>query len=255
VNATIVGLAVFATTFAASLAGMWLRKTLPAHHLDAESKDTIKVTIGLIVTMTALVLGLITASAKSSFDAMDTAVRESAIQVLTLDRTLARYGPETQPIREGLKKVLHSRMEMIWPTDSSGPVDLDPMHSGAASLGEGLADAIRNLKPDNDLQRAQQSRALDLAEGLLETRWMVLGGTENSVPMPFLLVLMFWLTITFGSFGLFAPPRPVALSVLFVCAASVGSALFLVLEMDTPFSGLLKVSPNALASAYAHLAQ
>lgn len=252
---SIIGLAAFAATFASSLGGIWLRKILPAHHLDPESKDAIKVGIALIATMSAMVLGLITASAKNSFDAVDTAVKGTAVQVLTLDRTLARYGPETLPIRLALKKAIARRIQMIWPTRSSGQVELDPMSGGTAAFTEELADEIRNLVPANDLQRAQRSRALDLTEGLLETRWLVLGGTESSVTSLFLLVLMFWLTTTFVSFGLFAPPKPLVLSVLFLCAVSVGSALFLVLEMDGPFSGLLKVSPNALEFAYAHLAQ
>jgi hypothetical protein len=255
VNPTSVGLLAFAVTFGAALTGLWLHKTLPAHHLDAESRDTIKLGIGFIATMSALVLGLITASAKNSFDSMDAAVKGTATQVLTLDRTLARYGPETEPIRQALKKAIGARIQMVWPTGSSRPVELDPTHSGAVSLGEGLADAIRVLKPGNDFQRAMQSRAMDLTEGLLQTRWLVLGGIEPSVTMPFLVILMFWLTATFGSFGLLAPPKPIVVTVLFVCAVSVGSALFLVLEMDSPFTGLISVPSDALNFAYAHLAQ
>jgi hypothetical protein len=203
--------------------------------------------------MTALVLGLVTASAKSSFDAMDAAVKQTAIQVLTLDRTLARYGPDAAPIRQGLQQTIGARIQMVWPKSSSGPVELDPMHSRAGLLGEGLADAIRGLQPANDFQRAMQARAMDITEGLLQTRWLVLGGTEHSVPMPFLVILLFWITITFTSFGLFAPRNAMVTSVLFLCAVSVGSALFLVLEMDAPFTGLLRISPEPLQFAYAHL--
>jgi hypothetical protein len=102
-NHTIVGMIVFTCTFGGALLGMWLRKTVPEHHLDAESKDTVKVGIGLIATMTALVLGLITASAKSSFDDMEAAVKTTAVEVLALDRVLARYGSETGEIRKGLQ--------------------------------------------------------------------------------------------------------------------------------------------------------
>jgi len=252
-NPTIVGAISCAFTFGGALVGMWLRDRLPQHHLDADSKDTIKAGIGFIATMTALVLGLVTASAKSSFDTMDGAVKGTAIQVLTLDRTLARYGADTAPIRQGLKKAIGARIHTIWPQGSSEPVDLDPLSSGAASLGEGLADAIRGLKPGDDLQRALQSRAMDLTEGLLETRWLELGGTEHSVPLPFLVILLFWITITFTSFGLFAPRNAMVITVLFLCAVSVGSALLLVLEMDSPFTGLLRISPDPLQFAYAHL--
>ena len=234
---------------------MWLRTLLPEHHLDAESRDTVKVGIGLIATMTALVLGLVTASAKSSFDAVDSAVKQTAIDILALDRILARYGSETGEIRKGLQRALGARIDMIWPQGSSKPANLDPMRSGAGAEAERLADAIRALKPRDDSQRALQSRALDLAEALLQARWLVLAGTETSVPVPFLVILLFWLTITFASFGVFAPRNATVLAVLFVCALSVSLAVFLVLEMDAPFDGLLKVSADPLRYAYAHLNQ
>jgi hypothetical protein len=252
-NPTIVGIIVFTCTFGGALLGMWFRITLPEHHLDAESKDTVKVGIGLIATMTALVLGLVTASAKSSFDAVNTAVKQTAIEALALDRVLARYGSETGEIRKGLQRAVGARIEMIWPQDAFKPANLDPMRSGAGSEAEGLAGAIRALHPRDDSQRALQSHALDLTEALLQARWIVLAGTETSVPLPFLLILLFWLTITFASFGLFAPRNATVISVLFVCSLSVGSAVFLVLEMDTPFTGLLKVSADPLRYAYAHL--
>ena len=252
-NPTIVGMIVVTCTFGGALLGMWLRTTVPAHHVDAESRDTVTVGIGLIATMTALILGLVTASAKSSFDAMDSAVKTTAIEVLTLDRVLARYGAETGAIRQGLQRAVGARIDMIWPQGAATPATLDPMRSGAGAQAEGLADAIRALTPRDDAQRALQARALDLTEALLQARWLVLAGTEASVPVPFLVILVFWLTITFASFGLFAPRHATVLAVLFVCALSVGSAVFLVLEMDTPFDGVLKISADF--RYHAHLNQ
>jgi len=250
---TLVGMIVFACTLGGALIGNWLRTTLPEHHLNDESRDTVKLGIGLIATMTALVLGLVTASAKSSFDAVDTAVKHTAMDILTLDRLLARYGPETGEIRGALQHALASRIDMIWPQSSSRPAPLEP--SVAASGVEGLADAIRGLTPGDDSQRSLQSRALDLAEALLQVRWLVFAGGGTSVPLPFLVVLLFWLTITFASFGLFAPRNAMVLAVLFVCAVSVGSAVFLILELDGPFDGLLRVSADPLRYAHAHLNQ
>ncbi len=252
---TIVGLIVFLCTFGGALLGMWLRTTLPDHHLDAESREVVKVGIGLIATMTALVLGLVLASAKSTFDSMDSAVKTTAVEVLTLDRLLARYGPEAGEIRKGLQHGLVARIDMIWSQGSPTPARLDPMRSGAGAQAEALPNAIRTLTPRDDAQRALQARAMDLAEALLQTRWLVLAGSETSVPLPFLIILIFWLTITFTSFGLFAPRHATVLVVLFVCALSVGSAVFLILELDTPFDGLLRVAADPLRYAYAHLNQ
>jgi hypothetical protein len=255
VTPTIAGVIVFACTFVGALLGHALRAVLPAHHLNEESRDTVKVGIGLIATMTALVLGLVTASAKSSFDAVDAEVKHAAMDILTLDRLLARYGPDTAEIRSALQHAVASRVGMIWPQDSSRPADLDPMRLGAERGVERLADGIRGLTPRDDSQRALQSRALDLAEELLQARWLVFAGVETSVPLPFLGVLLFWLTITFASFGLLAPRNGTVLVVLFVCAVSVGSAVFLILELDGPFDGLLRVSADPLRYALTHMNQ
>ena len=252
-NPTLVGMIVFACTFGGVLLGMWLRTTLPEHHLNNESRDTVKLGAGLIATMTALVLGLVTASAKSSFDNVNTAVKQTAVDILTLDRLLARYGPETREIRGALQQVVASRTDMIWPQGSSQPTQLDPL--GAAATVEGLADQIRALTPRNDSQRALQSRAQDLFEALLRARWIMFGGGGTSVPLPFLVVLLFWLTLTFASFGLFAPRNVMVIGVLFVCALSVGGAVFLIAEMDGPFDGLLKASAEPMRYALGHINQ
>ena len=173
--------------------------------------------------------------------------------MLTLDRVLARYGPETGQIRTGLKQAVGERIEMIWPKDASRPVSLDPTTADMAPRVEALADAIRSLKPHDDLQRALQTRAVDLAESVLQARWLAMAGAEAGVPKPFLVVLLFWITVTFASFGMFAPRNGTVIVVLFVCALSIGGALFLVLELDGPFDGLLRVSPDPLRFAYTHI--
>ena len=233
--------------------GMWLRSILPKNHLDADSKDTVKVGIGLIATMTALVLGLVTAASKNSFDAGGAAVKQGALNILAVDRVLARYGPETGDIRKGLKDLLAARIDAIWSGGlSPEPVNKEPQPIGFTSA-EDVADAIRALKPRDDSQRALQSRASDLIETVLQARWLASIGSQSSVPLPFLSVLVFWLTITFTSFGVFAPRNATVLAVLFVCAVSVSSALFLVLELDLPFAGLIKVSSDPLRYALSHI--
>jgi hypothetical protein len=147
----VVGLVTFACTFGGVLLGMRLRGILPVHHLDGDSKDSIKVGIGLIATMTALVLGLVTASAKSSFDEVTTAIKQSAMEILAFDRALARYGSETAPIREGLKRAVGARIDAVWPSGSTRPADLDPLGSGVGVQAERLADALRSLTPRDEV--------------------------------------------------------------------------------------------------------
>ncbi len=250
-----VGIIAFTCTFGGAILGMWLQRVLPPHHLDTRSKDTIRVGIGLISTITALVLGLVTASAKISFDAADAAVERSATNILALDRTLARYGSETNEIRRALQHALRARIDTIWPQDSSKPIDLDPMRAVSGRAAEGIAAAIHGLRPRDDSQQELRLRALKLAETMLRARWLSVAAAETSVSVPFFLILVFWLTITVASFGLFAARNATVLAVLFVCALSVGSAVFLLLEMDAPFDGVLKVSAEPLRYALAHLNQ
>jgi len=235
------------------MVGIWLRAVLPEHHLSNETKDTVKIGIGLIATMTALILGLVTASAKSAFDSLDTEVRHTAAEILALDRTLARYGPETREIREDLSQIVRKRLEMIWPEKSLQAAKLDQPEIIRGS--EKLFGHIRDLSPQNAEQHWLQSRAEDLGENLLDARWVILSDAGRSVPVPFLVVLVFWLTITFASFGMFAPRNATVIAVFLVCALSVGAAIFLILEMDGPFDGLIRISPDALRFAYSQINQ
>jgi hypothetical protein len=235
---------------------MWLRTALPADHVVAESRETVKVGVGFVASMTALVLGFITGSAKTTFDAVAADVRRSAGDILALDRALARYGPETGEIRIRLQRAVAAKIDMIWPPDASlKPGNPDLMHPGSIYEAEGIASAIRELEPRDDNQQALRSRALDIAESVLQTRWLPFVGAEPSVYLPLLVALLFWLTIIFVSFGLFAPRNGTVLAVMFICALSAASDLFLILELHAPFDGLIKISAGPLRYAKAHLNQ
>ena len=250
----VIGLATVVSTSIGSLLGMWTSSRLPEHHFDEASRDTVKTGIGLIATMTALVLGLVTASAKSSFDAADTAVKLLAVDVLTLDRALARYGSETKDIRLSLKHAVDTRIEAIWPRGRVKPSSPDPVATGKSSETEQITEALRDLRPQDEVQRAIKVRALELSETMLRSRWLVyLWSESSSVPVPFLIILVFWLTVIFMSFGLLAPRNGTVTVVLGLCAVTVGSAIFLILELDSPFQGIVKVSPDSMYYAETRL--
>lgn len=252
-NPTAIGLIVFAFIFGGALCGMSLRAALPEDHFSFESRETMKLGTGLIATMTALVLGLMTASAKSSFDTQDTVVKHASADILTLDRTLARYGPETKEIRDSIRRVVAIRLDQIWPKDASRPIKIDP--SEVTPIVEGIDDRIRALAPQSDAQRWLLSRALNIIEDLQKSRWFMFGGAGASILFPFLVALVFWLTITFASFGLFAPRNATVIAVIFMCALSVSSVVFLILEMDNPYEGVIKVSDAPVRYALSHLGQ
>jgi hypothetical protein len=209
--------------------------------------------MGLVATMTALLLGLVTASARSAFDAQDLGVRNSAVNILTLDRFLARYGPETKPTRDLLRKALAFRVESTWPSDGSAGTGLNQKLSAPAI--EEIENQIVALSPQNDGQRWFKGEALKLSEEVMKARWRILGSQTGAVPLPFLCVVIFWLTVTFASFGLYAPRNATVVAVLLVAAVSVGAAVFLILELDGPFHGVIKISSAPMRFALENLGQ
>ncbi len=111
--------------------GLALRR-LPGHHLSREMQDLVKLSSGMIATLTALVLGLLVSSAKNSFDAMNTGIVQGSAKFIVLDHTLARYGPETQPVREQLKRMVAAGIERIWPKEKTGATALTALNAATA---------------------------------------------------------------------------------------------------------------------------
>ena len=250
-NATTLGLITFACTFGCALAAAYLRDALPPQHLTKESQDVVRLGMGLVATMTALLLGLVTAAARSSFDAHDANVKNSAINILTLDRALARYGPETRPTRELIKRAVEFRLENTWPAEGARKGFGAPLPTAAV---EDIEGQILALPAPTEAQRYYKTSALKLSEEILKTRWRNLEGS-GAVPGAFLVVVIFWLTVTFGTFGMYAPRNATVLSVLFIAALSVAAAVFLLVELDGPFDGVIKVSGDSLRFALANLGQ
>jgi len=248
-SATLIAFIVLVCTFGGALSGMLLRRVLPDDHFCTDSRDTVKITIGLVGSMTALVLGLVTASAKSSYDEVDAAVKQTAVNLLSLDRLLARYGSDASAMRTGLKSAIEGRVEEIWPEGVVGGRRADGRLKAPSQSQEGLADQIAALTPNNDTQRALQSRAVEMAERLLEQRWLVVSQTQAPVPTAFLVIVVFWLTVAFGSYGLHAPVNGTTTATLFLGSVSVAAALFLVLELGTPFEGAVKISGEPIRRA------
>jgi len=246
-----IGWIVFALVFGSALLAMLVHDLLPEHHLSSDSKDVVKLGIALIATMSALVLGLLVASAKSAFDTRSSQLVEASADMILLDRALARYGPETKEARSLLQRSVAATIERFWPAEGAKriAIAIDP----AASPVEALYDKIEALSPQSDAQRSMQSQALTLAGAVARTRLLLFEHLGTSIPIPFLVVLVFWLCIIFASFGLFAPRNGTAIAVLCVCALSVAGAIFLILELDRSFEGLLQVSDAPLRAALAQL--
>jgi hypothetical protein len=250
VSALAISLIVFACVLAGAALGMVLREVLPKHHVSEESKDIIKLGTGLLATLAALVLGLLIASAKSSFDVKSDELKQSVARIILLDRSLRHYGPEANEVRDLARRLVTAKAELIWmEVDTTVGAGLG---RGAAGIEE-VQDKLRALAPTNDAQRWLQTRALQISSELALTRWLVIEQSGSSIPMPFLVVLVFWLAVIFASFGLFAPRHGTVYAVIFACALSISSAIFLIVELDQPFEGMLKISDWPIRDAVAEM--
>jgi hypothetical protein len=246
VSAIGIGLIVLVCVFGGSLLGMFLHTILPEQHLSADSKDVIKLGMGLIATMSALVLALLTNSAKGSFDTQRNELTQMSASIILLDRVLTHYGPETKDARDLLKGTVANMITRMWPEEGSAPL-LEPV------AAEAFYDKIQSLSPQNEVQRALQGQALKMSVDIGQARWLLFEQGGRSIPMPFLVLLIFWVTVIFLSFGLFAPRNATVVVTLFLCAISVSGAIYLIMELDHPFGGLVQISSASLRSALSQI--
>jgi hypothetical protein len=249
-NDTITGALVFAVLFGAGLLGVRVRAMLPEDHLSAETKDGVKVGMGLVATMAALVLGLLVASTKGAYDTQKGEVTQMAAKTVFLDRVLANYGSESAESRDLLRRSVDSAINHIWPDKkSSQAAQLDPSESS----GEVFFNSIQKLSPQNDVQRSLKSQAAQIAMDLGQMRWLLFEQTETSISVTMLIILISWLAIIFMSAGLFAPPNATVIIALMLAALSVAGAIFLILELDSPFDGVIQISQRPMHNALIHL--
>ncbi len=209
-----------------------------------------KLGMGLIGTMAALVLSLLISSAKGSYDIRSSEVVQLSANITLLDRVLAHYGPEASEARDLLRLTVNRIIDQMWPSPSAG--SSQPMPSARAEM---FYDKIQALSPRNDAQRSLQAQAQTISTSIGQTRWLLVGQSVHSIPRPFLVVLVCWLGFIFVSFGLYVRLNATVIVALFVCALSFSSAIFLILELDQPFEGLIQISSAPMREALARLGQ
>jgi hypothetical protein len=242
---------IFVGCFASGLISLALR--VPEHHLDGDSKDTVKLVMGLIATMSALVLGLLIATAKSSYDAQQTAVQQIAADIIQLDQRLARFGPETREIRTRLRNDVVRVHALIWSPKGAQAAALDPMNS--AREVEAISDDIQGLVQKTDAHHNDQAKALELVSTMSHTRLLMFVAMAGQMPLPFLIVLVLWVIALFLGFGLFARFNLTVMASLLIGALSIAAAIFLILELNNPFSGLLRISDMPIQYALSRIGQ
>jgi len=251
-NSIAIAIVVVAVVMGGALLGAYVRSHLPKHHLEGDTRDIVKAGIGILATLSALVLGLIIASAKSSFDTKTEEVQAAAVKLLHLDRSLRQLGTAGDHARQELTQMVRMRVDQVWA--QRDPMAIAWSFDAKPNL-ETLQAAIREIAPQDEVQRAAVAKALQASDELAQVRALVIAHTGSAIIMPLLIVLVFWFTIITAGLNLFASRNGTTVVFNLLCALSIASAIFLVIEMDQSFGGVIHVSDAPLRAALAQLAR
>ncbi|HEY5811545.1 MAG TPA: hypothetical protein VIT23_02700 [Terrimicrobiaceae bacterium] len=249
----IFGLTLFGCLMGTVLLGIYLGRVLPAHYLSAETKDAVKLAMGLVATMAALVLGLLVSSVKGAYDNRKGEVIQMAAKVAFIDRVLKAYGPETDAVRHQFREMVEEDARRLWPREDDIPAQVRPKEEGYDSVF--IADQLELLTARDDTHRGLKMQAISLVMEFGQLRSLLTAQSVGSISRPMLIVVVCWLMLIFLSFSVLAPPNPTATIALVASTLSVAGAVFLILEMDSPFEGMIRISSEPMVRAMSHLAK
>jgi hypothetical protein len=264
-NEFLYSLLLFLILLGSSLAGVLLRPLLSERHRGAETVDLVRLVVTMLVTFAALVLGLLTNSVKASFDQINNDFRGYAVDVISLGRSLEEYGPEAQPTFELLRRYTAAAIASTWIDEPPPPGNYYSRSEGAPEAGTELESSaleavlvsieqqIRRLDPADTMHRTLAADCLVRFQRLVEDRWRLIEEAHSSITLPFCLVLTLWLVIVFACFGLSAPRNLLVVTIIALGALSIASAVYVILDLDTPFSGGLTIPSQPMRDALAHL--
>jgi hypothetical protein len=237
-----------ACLLAAVWIGMRLRRFLPEHHLSPESRDTVKLAMGLVATMSALLLGLLVNSAKTSYDTTSVQVMQRAAKFALLDRMLAIYGPQAAGVRGQLHALIEEATRQMWPDHAAIPAQSKPN----PAVGNAFYVALLRLEAHDDVERTLKAQAVNLTLELGELHSLMLAESTASLSKPMLIVVVLWLVVIFLGFSLIAPPNVTTNFALIASALCAAGAIFLILELDRPFGGLMRISSEPMLNVLRH---
>lgn len=246
--------------------GVWVRPLLPEEHKAHETVQLIQLVIGMLVTFAALVLGLMTASAKASFDTTSNDLRTYAADLIEFDTTLREYGADTSRARDLLRQYTAAAIASTWPGEPapSGdyPKDVGTQDNSQKLENVRLGDMLtavgrelRQLRAHDPLQQRTLEDGLLQYRRVVDARWKIIEEAHSSISQPFFTTLTFWLGVIFLSFGLIAPRNALALVTICLGAVSIASAVYVIVDLDTPFTGPIVVSSQPMRDALGHLSQ
>lgn len=246
-----ISLVVAGAVFLSGIVGFNLHRLLPEHHLSKETHDVIRLGAGMLSVLTSLVLGLLIATVKTSYDNTNAALRTYAADLTVLDETLHEYGDGALEARRKLRDYTTRLLEDIWRHPDDQPFLVE--NRAAGELLEHAREAVRALSVATRSEQSLAGEALQIATSLLRERWLLIERAGSSLHPVVMVILVLWIAALFVSFGLNAPQHATMYAVFLVLSFAIGSAMFLVLEMDRPFIGLLRISGQPIETALGHM--
>ena len=241
----VVGLISFVVIFSGALTGLFVRRRLPEQHLSSETQSAVTVSVAVIGTLSALVLGLMISAANSSFSKRSDEVRELSLEAIRIDRNLQRYGPGADDARAKLRAWANIKLQQLFPEKGKSP----PSGETAIKMLESVQDALFVLTPSDERQKYLRTLCETLSSNLIHARWELEQRAAHSIPVPFLVLLIFWLGIVFASFGVFAPANATTIVALLLCSLAVAGGIVLIGDLDNPGSGFIRLPSDSMRKA------
>jgi hypothetical protein len=247
-----IGLLAFACIFAGAVLGVAVGRIIPKSYTNEETQKIVQPVMNTVALLSALVLGLLTATAKSNFDARTKSIEQFAANLSLLDREIRNFNPEIEGLKDQLRQYTAQKILLIWPQPDAKNRGLHDNPKDLRSL-EGVVQKIREFTPASEAQRFVQASALKILDELTRTRWTLVVQEGSEIPRAFIYVLLFWLTLLFINFGLFAQRNALAIVAVFVGALSLASAIYIIMDLNEPIGGFISISPKPMQDALAQM--
>ncbi len=253
---------VFLLLWASAAAGLWIQPRLRAAHRARETIEIVQLITGMLVTFAALVLGLLTASAKDTYDHADRSRGQYAMHLSQLDQCLRDYGPQTEAAQQNLRSYTAAVIASTWPSESrpTGVTYPDTSHMplvGPSAVLEGLLNGIGleidRLDPPDPFHAKILAQCTSDYRTALAARLAVIEDARQAISAPFYWVLVFWLMIVFASLGLSAPRNRFVVMLLAIASLSLTSVMFVIFDLSQPYGGLFAISSDTMRAALAQM--
>ena len=244
----VISIVAWALVFAAAMVGMWIGRRLPEGHRTEDSRNVVAISMGMVSTLTALVLGLLLSVANTSFRENQEQVMSTSSDLIRMEHLLRLYGPEADESRGLLQAYAHAMMDDVFPPEGR-PRNVE--NEATLDLAAKAENRAALLVPGNDTQRWLQPHILDVSDKIIQEHFALVKQGLDAIPNALMMLMLLWLILLFASFGLFAPRHLTCIIVLLLSSGAASGAVLLIIELETPNYGFVHLTPEPLLHAIA----